>query len=92
MKIATQLQHKCQCICPMCKIYFLDWKTKAVPSELISQMFTSLHTGSHIKPQSENAHANEGRQKRTIKEQTWVSEEVLFCTLLLQQSFALDKN
>ena len=62
---SPSLQRKHQHICSVCKIYFLNWKNMTAPSKLILQMVTHLHADSHIKLQSEDAYANEGRQKRT---------------------------
>ena len=56
-------QHKCQHLCSACKIHF--GKNMGAPSELKPQMVMFLHADSHVKPHSEDAHANEGRQKRT---------------------------
>ena len=65
MKIDTHLSTNVSAYDLCARFIFLTGKNIAALSELISQMVSYLHAGSHIKPQSEDAHANEGWQKRT---------------------------
>ena len=75
-------QHKRQHICSVCKIYFLTGKNMAVLSELILQNgHIFLHQQSHKIMESEDTHANEGRQKRTLKTTNIVTQR-LFCACI----------
>ena len=97
-------QRKCQCICSACKIYFFDWKKHSCPEwAYITNDHVSSHRQSHKTTESEDVHANKGRQKghKKNKRQSrrmvlkWFMEVRLnekFFALFLWRSFALNKN
>ena len=77
-------QYKRQRICSACIIYFLTGKNMAALSELILQIVTYFHAGSHIKPWRVKMHLQmrEGRKEHKNNEHRH----------LVFSAFALDMN
>ena len=70
--------HSPQHICSMCKIYFFDWKKHCCPERAyIANVFSCRQSCKTT--ESEDAHANEGRQKRTEKQRMSSLRVVCFC-------------
>ena len=60
--------------------YFLDWKKHSCPQRAYNRKwYISSHRQSHKTTESEDMHANEGRQKRTYKQWMLVSWHFFFC-------------
>ena len=66
VKIATP-QHKHQCMCSVCKIYFFDRKNMATLSKLILQMVMYFHASSHVKPRIVKAHMQMRASRKEYK-------------------------